>query len=175
MKDGYSLHRFLAETNATIDVVDYVIRTKYSYLLLINHERDAYVLVDIDNYKSIELKDNIFYLTTIKPVMINGHNPIQIFELDILNNDDIIGFIKNSSIEKYCKDNLITELNTAHYISSKLIFSPQLANYLLDRGFTIIHLKKHEITGDTIFVFQIDSGFYDAIYDYRQINNINVN
>ena len=168
MKDGYSLHQFLAETNATIDVIDYIIQTKYSYLLLINHERNAYVVINTDNYKSMELQDNIFYLTTIKPIMINGHNPIQIFELDIFNNDDIIGFIKNSSIEKYCKDNLITELNTAHYISSKLIFSPQLANYLLDRGFTITHLKKHEVSGETIFVFQVEKGFYETIYNYRQ-------
>lgn len=175
MKDGYSLHRFLAETNATIDVIDYVIHTKYSHLLLINYERNAYVLVNVDNYKSIELKDNIFYLTTVKPIIINGRSPIQVFELDIFNNDDIIGFIKNSSIEKYCKDNFINELNTSHHLNSKLIFSPQLANYLLDRGFIIIHLKKHEVTGDTIFVFQVDGGFYDAIYDYRQINNINVN
>ena len=103
MKDGYSLHQFLTETNATVDVIDYIIQTKYSYLLLINHERNAYVVISTDNYKSMELKDNIFYLTTIKPIMINNHNPIQIFELDIFNNDDIIGFIKNSSIESIVK------------------------------------------------------------------------
>ena len=60
MKDGYSLHRFITETNATIDVIDYVIRTKYTYLLLLNHERNAFVLVDVSNYKSIEIQDNIF-------------------------------------------------------------------------------------------------------------------
>ena len=69
---------------------------------------------------------------------------------------------------KKVMSNLITELNTAHYISSKLIFSPQLANYLLDHGFTIIHLKKHEVSGETIFVFQVEKGFYETIYNYRQ-------
>ena len=62
MKDGYSLHRFLAETNATIDVIDYIIQTEYSYLLLFNHERNAHVLVSTDNYKSIELKIIFFIL-----------------------------------------------------------------------------------------------------------------
>ena len=57
MKDGYSLHQFLAETNATVDVIDYIIQTKYSYLLLINHERNAYVVISTDNYKSMELKE----------------------------------------------------------------------------------------------------------------------
>lgn len=168
MKDGYSLHRFITETQATIDVIDYVIRTKYSFLLLLNYERNACVLITTDNYKSICIKDNIFYLTTIKPILINNKSSIQIFELDIFNKDDIIGFMKQSNLEKYCKDNDIFELNTSRNITSKLIFSPQLANYLLDHGFNIIHLKKHDITGETIFVFQVDPGFYQTIYDYRQ-------
>lgn len=168
MKDGYSLHRFITETQATIDVIDYVIRTKYSFLLLLNYERNACVLITIDNYKSICIKDNIFYLTTINPILINNRSSIQVFELDIFNKDDIIGFMKQSNLEKYCKDNNIFELNTSRNITSKLIFSPQLANYLLDHGFNIIHLKKHDITGETIFVFQVDPGFYQTIYDYRQ-------
>ena len=110
MKDGYSLHRFLAETNATIDVIDYVIHTKYSYLLLINYERNAYVLVNVDNYKSIELKDNIFYLTTVKPIIINGRSPIQVFELDIFNNDDIVVAMSGATTGKIVLMSLILHI-----------------------------------------------------------------
>ena len=35
MKDGYSLHQFLAETNVTIYVIDYIIQTKLYRLTVI--------------------------------------------------------------------------------------------------------------------------------------------
>ena len=48
--------------------------------------------------------------------------------------------------------------------NAKVIFSPQLANYLLAHGYTIIKLKpKHENPNETVFVFRIEDGIYDAI------------
>jgi predicted CoA-binding protein len=42
---------------------------------------------------------------------------------------------------------------------AKVIFSPQLANYLLSKGFTIIKLKpKHDNPSETVFVFKLDDG-----------------
>jgi predicted CoA-binding protein len=47
---------------------------------------------------------------------------------------------------------------------AKVIFSPQLANYLLMNGYTIIKLKpKHDNPTETVFVFRLDEGIYDAI------------
>jgi predicted CoA-binding protein len=47
---------------------------------------------------------------------------------------------------------------------AKVIFSPQLANYLLSKGFNIIKLKpKHENINETVFVFRLDDGLYDCI------------
>lgn len=47
---------------------------------------------------------------------------------------------------------------------AKVIFSPQLANYLLAAGFTIIKLKpKHDSPSETVFVFKLEDGLYDAI------------
>ena len=54
---------------------------------------------------------------------------------------------------------------------SKIIFSPQLANYLLHHGFEIIKLKpKHGSPSETVFVFRLDDGLYDAIEDWMYYN-----
>lgn len=47
---------------------------------------------------------------------------------------------------------------------AKIIFSPQLANYLLSKGYTIIKLKpKHENENESVYVFSVEDGFYEAI------------
>jgi hypothetical protein len=47
---------------------------------------------------------------------------------------------------------------------TKLIFSPQLAQYLLREGFTIVELKpKKNTVNETVFVFRVDNGFSEAI------------
>lgn len=49
-------------------------------------------------------------------------------------------------------------------MKTKLIFSPQLAQWLLHSGFTIIELKpKRNCENETVFVFKEDAGFYDAM------------
>lgn len=48
--------------------------------------------------------------------------------------------------------------------TSKLIFSPQLANYLLQCGFVVIELKpKHGAENETVFVFRYDPGLEEQI------------
>ena len=50
---------------------------------------------------------------------------------------------------------------------AKVIFSPQLANYLLMKGFTIIKLKpKHDNPSETVFVFRLDDGLYEMIEEW---------
>jgi hypothetical protein len=55
---------------------------------------------------------------------------------------------------------------------AKLIFSPQLANFLLSRGHMITKLKaKRGAENETVFVFQLDEDLYDSIEDWKaQIN-----
>lgn len=165
MKITNSLNRFLHETNATLPIIKYIIETKHKYLLIYNEEHQSYIIIDKDNYDHLELQGHIYYLYTKKPILINGNQPIQIFEIDLLNHDDLLGFNNRHELQIYC-EHLPT--NTSVKLTSKLIFSPQLANFLLDRGFHIIHLKQHALTGDTIFVFSVEPGFYDSIYDFRQ-------
>jgi hypothetical protein len=50
---------------------------------------------------------------------------------------------------------------------AKVIFSPQLANFLLMKGYHIIKLKpKHDNPTETVFVFKLDDGLYDAIEEW---------
>ena len=50
---------------------------------------------------------------------------------------------------------------------SKIIFSPQLANYLLQHGYEIIKLKpKHGNPNETVYVFRLDDGLFEAIEDW---------
>lgn len=52
---------------------------------------------------------------------------------------------------------------------AKIIFSPQLANFLLARGFTIIKLKpKHDFPDETVFVFRMEEGLLDSIDDWME-------
>ena len=54
---------------------------------------------------------------------------------------------------------------------AKLIFSPQLANYLLACGFSIIKLKpKRDKENETVFVFRLEDGLYDSIENWMEQN-----
>ena len=53
--------------------------------------------------------------------------------------------------------------------NTKLIFSPQLAKYLILRGFQIVDLKqKKESPKETIFVFKNEDGLINAIVDWKK-------
>ena len=50
--------------------------------------------------------------------------------------------------------------------TSKIIFSPQLAQYLLQCGYKIIELKpKRDSERETVFVFKYEKGLDEAIYN----------
>lgn len=54
---------------------------------------------------------------------------------------------------------------------SKLIFSPHLANFLLSKGFNIIKLKpKRGTENESVFVFHLGDGFYDAVNEWKSQN-----
>lgn len=62
-------------------------------------------------------------------------------------------------------------------MQTKLIFSPQLAQWLLHNGYTIVELKpKRDYERETVFVFKVEPGFDSCIetwigekedYDYN--------
>lgn len=52
---------------------------------------------------------------------------------------------------------------------AKVIFSPQLANFLLSRGYTIIKLKpKHGNPDETVYVFRLEEGLLESIEDWME-------
>ena len=52
---------------------------------------------------------------------------------------------------------------------AKIIFSPQLANFLLQRGYTIIKLKpKKTNTDESVFVFKLEDGLLESIEDWME-------
>lgn len=163
----YSLKNFINESQPSLEVIDYVIRTNHQYLLLINKERDAKILLPVNNYAGIKEDSGVYYIHSKKPIKINNKYFIDTFEINISDGDNIIGFHTTEQAINYCDKN---QINTSKILSSKLIFSPQLANYLLQRGFKIIHLKPHNATNQTIFVFTVDTGFYETIDKYRKEN-----
>jgi hypothetical protein len=53
---------------------------------------------------------------------------------------------------------------------AKVIFSPQLANYLLQHGFVIIKLKpKHGSPSESVYVFRLDEGLYECIEEWMEL------
>jgi hypothetical protein len=49
---------------------------------------------------------------------------------------------------------------------TKLIFSPQLAQWLLNDGFTIVDIKpKRDYPNETVFVFAVEDGFIESIQE----------
>lgn len=55
--------------------------------------------------------------------------------------------------------------------TSKIIFSPQLANYLLSQGYEIIKLKpKRGKPEETVFVFRYEDGFSDVIEEWMDLS-----
>ena len=164
----HSLTKFVKETQPSPNIIDYIIRTKHKFLLIINHERNAKVLLDISNYAGISEDNGIYYIHSKKPILINNQYPIDTFEVDIYGDDDLIGFTSAEDAIQYCDHHTI---NTSKILTSKLIFSPQLANFLLDKGFKIIHLKPHNVNGQSVYVFAVEEGFNQAIMEFRSRAN----
>lgn len=55
-------------------------------------------------------------------------------------------------------------------MKTKLIFSPQLAQWLLNHHFTIVDIKpKRDYPNETVFVFEIKEGFLDSIKDWLNV------
>lgn len=54
-----------------------------------------------------------------------------------------------------------------NYETDKLVFSPQLANYLLNCGYQIIRIKKNRDNFDaSVFVFKGEAGLSDIIDEW---------
>ena len=80
----HSLTKFVKETQPSLNIIDYIIRTKHKFLLIINHERNAKVLLDISNYAGISEDNGIYYIHSKKPILINNQYPEEGFNQAIM-------------------------------------------------------------------------------------------
>jgi hypothetical protein len=55
-------------------------------------------------------------------------------------------------------------------MKTKLIFSPQLAQWLLNNKFTIVDIKpKRDYPNETVFVFEVKEGFLESIKEWLDL------
>lgn len=55
-------------------------------------------------------------------------------------------------------------------MKTKLIFSPQLAQWLLNNKFTIVDIKpKRDYPNETVFVFEVVDGFLESIQEWLDL------
>ena len=55
-------------------------------------------------------------------------------------------------------------------MKTKLIFSPQLAQWLLNNDFTIVDIKpKRNYPNETVFVFEVKEGFQESIQEWLDL------
>lgn len=57
-------------------------------------------------------------------------------------------------------------------MKTKLIFSPQLAQWLLNHKFTIVDIKpKRDYPNETVFVFELNDSLLDSIEDWLSVRD----
>lgn len=57
-------------------------------------------------------------------------------------------------------------------MKTKLIFSPQLAQWLLNHEFTIVDIKpKRDYPNETVFVFAVEDGFIESIQEWLDLKD----
>ena len=93
---NYSLTQFVKEAQPSPAVIDYIIRTNHHYILIVNQERNARILLNEENYAGITEDNGVYYIHSKKPILINGKSPISTFEVSIENGDDIINELLNA-------------------------------------------------------------------------------
>ena len=55
-------------------------------------------------------------------------------------------------------------------MKTKLIFSPQLAQWLLNNDFIIVDIKpKRNYPNETVFVFEVKEGFLESIQEWLDL------
>ena len=66
------------------------------------------------------------------------------------------------------------ETGVIQQMRTKLIFSPQLAQWLLNHEFTIVDIKpKRDYPNETVFVFAVEDGFIESIQEWLSLKESN--
>lgn len=145
------------------EAIDYIIKSHHRFLLFKKSNKS--VLISIRDYISITKLAPKRYLVLIK------HNKSRIaFEINADNGDDIFGSSSYDDILQHCDDN--TDMwSESEY--KKIIFSPHLVKFLLERRFRIIDIKRRDggTLNEWLPVFLVEPGFYEAIEEFKNNKN----
>lgn len=130
MKKYYSLNEFLETMPPEEYVIDHIISCKHNYLLIKQEEYEC--LVSTEEY----VTNSFSYDGTCNYSLIIKHNN-KMYEMNSI--IEIIGFNDYETALLFCDDETDCLCGRP---DSKLIFSPQLAKFLVRHGFRVIDFKQ---------------------------------
>ena len=155
----YYLSDFLTLAHPTNEVVDNTIQTKHNYLLI--KKSNIEYLVSVEQYIPESFSHNYETGKSFLKIRVDGK------DYSVSDVEDIIGCKDFDVALDFCSgktDCLCTKPD------EKLIFSPQLAKYLLKNKFRIIDIKPRKGNPNEIIpIFIVEDGFYDCIEDWKKL------
>ena len=165
MTHANSMREFL-KCEPSDAVLDYIAKTKHTVLSIIRDEH-AILLIPVSEYIGSEYDSTLNAVT----VSYKNHEQIETITVDFNEeNSDIIGFSDMNSAGDYlCNDKTLI-VKPIEYSGNeyKLIFSPQLAKYLIRHKHIVWDIKENKNNpNEIVFVFKVDETFYKDVDDFR--------
>ena len=156
-KRFFSLNEFISSAHPTDDVVDFTITTKHHYLFIKTIDNEYLI-------KTEQYKKGSFMNTGVAYTL---HAIVNNKEYAVSGIIEILGFRDFNIALRFCTARTDCLCSKPE---NKLIFSPQLARYLLRHDFRIVDLKeKNDDSGDVVFVFLVEEGFYECIDSWKKL------
>ena len=160
-----SMREFL-EYKPNGKVLDYIARTKHKVLSFIRNNH-AVLLIPISEYIGLSYDQNLNRVT----VSYKSQEKVETFTVDFNEeNSDIVGFSDMDSACDYLYDNETLIINPIKFSGDeyKLIFSPQLAKYLIRHKHIVWDIKENKNKpNEIVFVFKVNETFYKDLDDFK--------
>lgn len=167
-----SLHsmRNMLKLNPSNDILDYVIKSKHKVLSVIR-DNQAILMFPVSEYLGILYDPE----TNLAKIIYRSFNEEKEVVIDFNQKDsDLLGF---SDMDAAC-DHLYSDetliIRPIKYAGDefKLIFSPQLAKWLIRHRHLVWDIKENRNkSNEIIFVFKVDENFYEDVEEFRNQNN----
>ena len=165
LNDLSSMREFLKCKPSAV-VLNYVAKTKHKVLSIIR-DKHAILLIPISEYMGLMYDSKLNVVT----VSYKSREQIENVTVDFNEeNSDIVGFSDMDSACDYLYDNETLIINPIQFSGDeyKLIFSPQLAKYLIRHKHIVWDIKENKNKPDEIvFVFKVDGTFYEDIENFK--------
>ena len=149
-------------SNPSSEAIDYIIKAHHKYLLF--KKTNKSILISVRDYISSMYKNKGLFIIKTK-----HHGNISI---NISLNEDIIGASIYEDILEFCDDDTIIYTEPQY---KKIVFSPYLIKFLIERRFRIIDIKHREggNSNEWLPIFLVEAGFYEAMEEFKNRRNEN--